>query len=38
VQVYLEVIGLAAIVTLLAGYVPAWRAAILKPVEVVKAE
>jgi putative ABC transport system permease protein len=38
IQVYLGVIGFIAIVTLLAGYVPAWRAAVLNPVEVLKAE
>jgi ABC-type lipoprotein release transport system permease subunit len=38
IQVYLGVIGLVAIVTLLAGYVPAWRAAGVNPVEVLKAE
>jgi putative ABC transport system permease protein len=38
IQVYLAVIGLVAIVTLLAGYVPAWRAAVANPVEVLKAE
>jgi putative ABC transport system permease protein len=38
IQVYLGVIGLVAIVTLLAGYVPAWRAAVVNPVEVLKAE
>ena len=31
------VIGLVAIVTLLAGYVPAWRAAVVNPVDVLKA-
>jgi predicted permease len=38
IQVYLGVIGLVAVVTLLAGYVPAWRAAGVNPVEVLKAE
>ena len=38
VQVYLGVIGLVAGVTLLAGYLPAWRAAVLDPVKVLKAE
>jgi putative ABC transport system permease protein len=37
-QVYLGVIALIAGVTLLAGYVPAWRAAILNPVDALKAE
>jgi ABC-type lipoprotein release transport system permease subunit len=36
--VYLGVIGLVAIVTLFAGYVPAWRAAVLDPVQVLKTE
>jgi putative ABC transport system permease protein len=38
VQVYLAVIGLIACVTLLAGYLPAWRAAVLNPVDALKAE
>ena len=33
IQVYLGVIGLVAVVTLLAGYVPAWRAAGVNPVK-----
>ena len=36
--VYLGVVGLIATVTLLAGYVPAWRAAVLNPVDALKAE
>jgi putative ABC transport system permease protein len=38
VQVYLGVVALIAIVTLLAGYLPAWRAAVLNPVDALKAE
>ena len=38
VQVYLGVVGLIAVVTLLAGYLPAWRAAVLNPVDALKAE
>jgi putative ABC transport system permease protein len=38
VQVYLAVIGLIAGVTLLAGYLPAWRAAVMSPVDALKAE
>jgi predicted permease len=38
IQVYLGVIGLVAIVTLLASYFPAWRATVVNPVEVLKAE
>jgi putative ABC transport system permease protein len=38
IPVYLGVIALVPIVTLLAGCVPAWRAAIVNPVEVLKAE
>jgi putative ABC transport system permease protein len=38
IQVYVGVIGLVAIVTTLAGCVPAWRAAVVNPVEVLKAE
>lgn len=38
IQVYSGVIGLVAIVTLLAAYLPAWRAAAVNPVEVLKAE
>jgi predicted permease len=38
VQVYLGVIGLIALVTGLAGYVPAWRAAVLNPVDALRAE
>jgi ABC-type antimicrobial peptide transport system permease subunit len=34
--VYLGVIGLIGLVTLLAGYLPAWRAAVVNPVEVLK--
>jgi predicted permease len=37
-QVYLAVIGLIAVVTLLAGYLPAWRAAVLNPVDALKSE
>jgi putative ABC transport system permease protein len=36
--VYVGVVGLIAIVTLLAAYVPAWRAAVLNPVDALKAE
>ena len=36
VQVYLAVIGLMAVVTVLACYLPAWRAAVVNPVEVLK--
>ena len=38
IQVYVGVIGLVAIVTLLASYFPAWRAAVVNPVQVLKAE
>jgi len=38
IQVYLGVIALVGIVALLAGYLPAWRAAVMNPVEVLKAE
>jgi predicted permease len=38
IQVYLGVVGLIAAVTLLAGYLPAWRAAVLNPVDALKAE
>jgi len=38
VQVYLGVVALIAVVTLLAGYLPAWRAAISNPVDALKAE
>jgi predicted permease len=37
-QVYLGVTGLIASVTLLAGYLPAWRAAVLNPVDALKVE
>ena len=37
-QVYLGVIGLVAMVTLLASYFPAWRATVVNPVQVLKAE
>lgn len=37
-SVYLVVIGLIGLVTLLAGSVPAWRAAVVNPVDVLKAE
>ena len=36
--VYAGVIALIGFVTLLAGYVPAWRAAVVDPVEVLKAD
>jgi putative ABC transport system permease protein len=36
--VYLGVIGLIGLVTLLAGWLPAWRATIVRPVEVLKSE
>jgi putative ABC transport system permease protein len=38
VEVYLAVIALIALVTMLAGYLPAWRAAVLNPVDALKAE
>jgi predicted permease len=38
VQVYLAVVALLGIVTLMAGYVPARRAAIVDPVQVLKAD
>ncbi len=38
IPVYVGVVALIAIVTLLAGYVPAWRAAVLNPVDALKAE
>ena len=38
VQVYLGVVVLLGVVTLLAGYIPARRAAVMDPVEVLKAE
>jgi len=38
VQVYLGVVGVIAVVTLLAGYLPAWRAAVLNPVDALKVE
>ena len=38
VPVYLGVVGVIATVTLLAGYLPAWRAAVLNPVDALKAE
>lgn len=38
VQVYMGVIALIAMVTLLAGYLPAWRAAVLNPVDALKVE
>ena len=37
-KVSVAVVGLVALVTLLAGYLPAWRAAVLNPLEVLKAE
>jgi len=37
-SVYLGVIGLIGLVTLLAGGLPAWRAAVVNPVEVLKTE
>jgi ABC-type antimicrobial peptide transport system permease subunit len=38
VQVYLGVVVLLGAVTLIAGYIPARRAAVMDPVEVLKAE
>ena len=38
VQVYLAVVVLLGVVTLMAGYIPARRAAVMDPVEVLKAE
>jgi putative ABC transport system permease protein len=38
IQVYLAVVALLGIVTLMAGYVPARRAAIVDPVQVLKAD
>ncbi len=38
IPVYVGVVGLIAIVTVLAGYLPAWRAAVLNPVDALKAE
>jgi ABC-type lipoprotein release transport system permease subunit len=38
VEVYLGVVALIAVVTLLAGYLPAWRAAMSNPVDALKAE
>jgi ABC-type antimicrobial peptide transport system permease subunit len=38
VQVYIAVVGLIGAVALLAGYLPAWRAAGLNPVDALKAE
>jgi putative ABC transport system permease protein len=38
VQVYLAVVALLGIVTLIAGYIPARRAAIVDPVQVLKAD
>ncbi|MGH9201289.1 MAG: FtsX-like permease family protein, partial [Vicinamibacterales bacterium] len=37
-EVYLGVIALVGIVTVLAGYLPAWRAAVVNPLDVLKAE
>lgn len=36
--VYLGVVALIGVVTLLAGYLPAWRAAVVNPVEVLKTD
>lgn len=38
IPVYVGVVGLIATVTVLAGYFPAWRAAVLNPVDALKAE
>ncbi|MGH9174158.1 MAG: FtsX-like permease family protein, partial [Vicinamibacterales bacterium] len=38
IQVYLGVIVMLAVGTLAAGYLPAWRAAVVDPVEVLKTE
>jgi putative ABC transport system permease protein len=38
IPVYVGVVGLIATVTVLAGYLPAWRAAVLNPVDALKAE
>jgi putative ABC transport system permease protein len=35
-EVYVSVIGLSVLITTLAGYLPAWRAAMVNPIEVLK--
>ena len=37
-SVYIGVIGLIGLVTLLAAYLPAWRATVVNPAEVLKSD
>jgi ABC-type lipoprotein release transport system permease subunit len=37
-QVYVAVVVLVGLVTVVAGYLPAWRAAVVNPVEVLKTD